>query len=98
MRLKPRRKSREEAHRQMAVEQELERRRSRPRRRAPRLRRPVLPRRPSSDRVATGARAAASDLVGILREVVAWPARLWLAAAEVAGEVVLAVWASVVWP
>lgn len=123
MRLRARRKSREEARRQMAVEQELERRRrDRPRRRSaprlrlpglPRLRRPALPRpqrpgpprRPSPaperagpDRVAVGARAALDDVLGILREVFAWPVRVWLAVAEFAGELVLAAWVSGVLP
>jgi hypothetical protein len=46
-------------------------------------------------------KAAASvlvDIVGILREMLAWPLRLWLGAADVAGEIVLSVWRAAVLP
>jgi hypothetical protein len=48
--------------------------------------------------LAKTALSAAVDLAGIAREMLAWPTRLWLGAAEVAGEVVLAGWRSVVVP
>jgi hypothetical protein len=47
------------------------------------------------------AKTAASvlvDLAGILREMLAWPVRLWLGAAEIVGEIVLAIWRSVALP
>jgi hypothetical protein len=42
--------------------------------------------------------SALADLVAIVRELLAWPARLWLGAAEMAGEIVLTVWEAVVLP
>jgi hypothetical protein len=42
--------------------------------------------------------SALADLVAIVREIFAWPARLWLGAAEVAGEVVLSAWEAAVLP
>jgi hypothetical protein len=42
--------------------------------------------------------AALLDLAGILREMLAWPVRLWLGAAELVGTGVLAVWRSVSLP
>jgi hypothetical protein len=42
--------------------------------------------------------SALVDLVAIVRELLAWPARLWLAAAEMAGEIVLTAWEAVVLP
>jgi hypothetical protein len=42
--------------------------------------------------------SAIVDVVGIAVEVLAWPVRVWLAAAEVVGEVVLAAWRSVALP
>jgi hypothetical protein len=38
------------------------------------------------------------DLVAIVRRMLAWPARLWLGAAEVAGEIVLSAWEAAVLP
>jgi hypothetical protein len=38
------------------------------------------------------------DLVAILRELLSWPARAWLRAAEVVGEIVLSAWEAVVLP
>jgi hypothetical protein len=38
------------------------------------------------------------DLVAIVRDILAWPARLWLGAAEVAGEIVLSAWEAAVLP
>jgi hypothetical protein len=102
MRLKPRRRSREDAPPQMEAEREAERqRRARPKR-PKRPRRPQRPRRPrqapASDRFAVGARSALVDLLGIVREVFAWPLRLWLSAAEVLGEFVLAAWTAAILP
>jgi hypothetical protein len=42
--------------------------------------------------------SALVDLVAIVRELLAWPARLWLGAAEMAGEIVLSFWEAVVLP
>jgi hypothetical protein len=42
--------------------------------------------------------SALADLVAIVREILAWPARLWLGAAEVAGELVLRAWEAAVLP
>jgi hypothetical protein len=36
--------------------------------------------------------SAFSDLLGIAREMLAWPARLWIGAARIAGAIVLAIW------
>jgi hypothetical protein len=44
------------------------------------------------------ARSGLADLLAIARELLARPARLWLDAAEVAGEIVLTVWEAVVLP
>lgn len=42
--------------------------------------------------------SALVDLVSIVRELLAWSARLWLGAAEVAGEIVLSAWKAAVLP
>jgi hypothetical protein len=95
MRLIPRRKGTPEEHPQMVVEREVER--ARRRRRRPRLPRPQ-PRAPSPDRLAVGSRSLLIDLLGIVREMVAWPARLWMGVAERVGRVVLWVWRRTVYP
>ncbi len=69
-----------ERERQMAVERELERRR---RRRAPEA--------PLPDRLLVGVRAALVDVLGIARELLAWPLRILLGIARAVGRVVLAV-------
>jgi hypothetical protein len=56
------------------------------------------PRRSRPEGVAKTAVAAVVDLVGIAREMLAWPVRLWLRAAEVVGEVVFTAWRSIVVP
>lgn len=48
--------------------------------------------------VARTARTALVDVVAIAREMLAWPTRLWLGTAEVAGEVVLTAWRGAVLP
>jgi hypothetical protein len=42
--------------------------------------------------------SALADLLAIVRQVLVWPTRLWLAAAQMAGEFVLSVWEVVVLP
>lgn len=62
------------------------------RRRAPRARGGA----PSS--LARTAASALGDVAGIVREMLVWPVRLWLGAAEVIGAGVLAVWRAAVLP
>jgi hypothetical protein len=42
--------------------------------------------------------SALVDVVAIVRELLAWPARLWLGVAEMAGEIVLTAWEAAVLP
>jgi hypothetical protein len=42
--------------------------------------------------------SALADVVAIFREILVWPGRLWLGAAEVAGELVLSAWEAAVLP
>ncbi len=49
-------------------------------------------------RVGTGARSVVAELLKLGREMVAIPVQLWLAAAEIAGAVVLRVWLRIVRP
>jgi hypothetical protein len=56
------------------------------------------PRAPSHDRLAVGARSVLVDVLGVARELVAWPVRVWLGIAEVVGGAVLWVWRRIVWP
>src|SRR4051794_31463142 len=62
------------------------------RRRAPRARDGA----PSA--LARTAASALGDVAGIVREMLVWPVRLWLGAAEVIGAGVLAVWRAAVLP
>jgi hypothetical protein len=48
--------------------------------------------------LARAALSVAADAFGILREILRWPARIWMAVAETLGSLILAVWHAVVMP
>jgi hypothetical protein len=52
----------------------------------------------TSEALARTALSALADLVAIVREMLVWPARVWLGVAEVAGEFVLTAWEAAVLP
>jgi hypothetical protein len=49
-------------------------------------------------RVARVARSVAADALGIAREILRWPARIWMAVAEALGSLILAGWRAAVVP
>jgi hypothetical protein len=44
------------------------------------------------DALIRGARSVAADVVGVAREILRWPARIWMAVAEALGGAILVVW------
>src|SRR3954447_14036020 len=92
-----RRDRREERSRRRAV------RADRPRRRR-RLRLEARKRRPRGERQAhrpallKTARSVATDVVGVAREILRWPVRIWMTVAEALGTAILAAWRRAVLP
>jgi hypothetical protein len=78
--------------------------RARRRRRRPRLRLPARRRRERGERphqadaLLRAARSVAVDVVGVAREILRWPARIWMAVAEALGGAILVVWRRAVLP
>src|SRR4051794_21598186 len=48
--------------------------------------------------LARAALAVAADAFGILREILRWPARIWMAVAETLGSLILVAWRAAVLP
>src|SRR5215211_7358698 len=50
------------------------------------------------DALLRAARSVAADVLGVAREIMRWPARIWMAVAEALGAAILAVWRQAVLP
>jgi hypothetical protein len=84
------------------------RERPKPRKRSRRTERPKLLRRlarrerkdrsEQRDALVRTARSVGADVVGVAREVLRWPARIWMAIAEALGSWILAAWKRALWP